>query len=582
MADVTRPGEKEALIKPFLRYGAVALLVFFALWNLSKVPFYWEMQPMTSITYNATECDVTVDRPLRCSGLMTQYNLFALFGKKSSYKLMADRDSFVILHTALGIVLEVLFVVGLLAPERLFDHSKVLIPMAAIFALHIWPVRKGIPDSTFGAPVNEIIIIAIWIACVIIALGMYRDGRRHRQDVPETYQSHRLVRFGWLGVGLLVNSAPIGEWMLLAAGGKEPDPDVPHPQSGRDFYAGLGCPWLGRTLGAFAIFTAGMYVAELYFASMMGDSWRNPFSRKGPAIYQLLREPAPLADDTVIMRPEKFLEATGECFVLCIFVSWFMTSIFNPGIYRDNILRSIVGYNNLCVGFDSPPARYVAMPLLVFQGYLAVRYSYFDTIRLNAMREGMHPAKFWVGYVSNMIFAGWMCCFPMLLVVTAGFESWLSTELHLFLFLGTLIIMWFMIAGNFFEAPEITGSSKVWFFLFTAHTVLLPVVGVIDVLNFYPDLPADQLQTIRYNKPSPPVPWPLTAYLDFGWFALLMLAVVFLPDAPPLETVYTLGELGEVSDKASIPGSDYSESSSVIGRILDGEYEESRGLCSAI
>lgn len=87
------------------------------------------------------------------------------------------------------------------------------------------------------------------------------------------------------------------------------------------------------------------------------------------------------------------------------------------GIFRDNILRSIVGYNNLCVGFDSVPARYVAMPLLVMQAVLAARclddlfraeaswslsaacrqmsgYSYLDTIRLKATRHCLTWCQF--------------------------------------------------------------------------------------------------------------------------------------------------------------------------------------------
>ena len=61
--------------------------------------------------------------------------------------------------------------------------------------------------------------------------------------------------------------------------------------------------------------------------------------------------------------PERYLEAAGECFILMIGVSWALTMAFNPDVTRDNKLLDRVGYNNMCVGFDSPPARYVAMPL---------------------------------------------------------------------------------------------------------------------------------------------------------------------------------------------------------------------------
>jgi len=130
-------------------------------------------------------------------------------------------------------------------------------------------------------------------------------------------------------------------------------------------------------------------------------------------------------------------------------------------------------------------------------------------------------------------------CFPLLLVVTAEFDSWTSTKIHLYLFMATLIIMWAMIAGNIYEAPVLLTGTKVWFGLFTFHTFGLPVVGVLDILHFHPDLPADQIYTIRYEHPQPLVPWPVCAYFDYGWFVLLLLTVVFLPDSPPVKTTMT-------------------------------------------
>ena len=36
-------------------------------------------------------------------------------------------------------------------------------------------------------------------------------------------------------------------------------------------------------------------------------------------------------DNNFYQMPERWLEATGECFVLCIGVSWLVTAMFNPG-----------------------------------------------------------------------------------------------------------------------------------------------------------------------------------------------------------------------------------------------------------
>lgn len=36
-------------------------------------------------------------------------------------------------------------------------------------------------------------------------------------------------------------------------------------------------------------------------------------------------------ENSFYQMPERWLEATGECFVLCIGVSWLVTAMFNPG-----------------------------------------------------------------------------------------------------------------------------------------------------------------------------------------------------------------------------------------------------------
>ena len=40
--------------------------------------------------------------------------------------------------------------------------------------------------------------------------------------------------------------------------------------------------------------------------------------------------------------------------------------------------------------------------------------------------------------------------------------------------------------------------------------------------------------------PHPPIPWQVVWFLDWGWFALLGTAVVFLPEAPALDARFAL------------------------------------------
>lgn len=539
-----------------LKFVIVPTLAIFGLWNLSKIPAYFEFRPMNNVTYDAAKCEnpeldhylgvhqllnQSIElRPFGCTGMQNQWNLYVMFGIKSPFKLFSDVENFLIPHCAMGVVLEVLLILALLQGSRgLYDRSKFFLPLAAVFAIHILPVAKGAPDSMAGgAPINEVLVAVILVVCLVGAKGMRDDFNNNGQMQPREKHAGATLITAWVVIGILINIAPVGEWVLMISNwGYDPPKteDHPHPESGSDFYAGLKCPWIGKIACMFLMLSVFMYGFEIY-AAARGESWRSPFSRNGPAIWQIFQEPAPGTDRWLFLRPETFLEATGECFVMCMGVSWVITAMFNPGIFQDNILRSIVGYNNLCVGFDSPPARYVAMPMLVLQAVLASRYSYLDTIRLRGTRDQLTFRQFWFAYCSNWVFALHMMCFPMLLVITADFMSWETTKIHLLLFMVTLVIMWMMIAGNVYEAPELELDTKIWFSFFTAHTFLLPVAGVINVLGFGKDVPADQIHLLRYEKPHPPVPWPITAYLDYGWFLLLLLTVIFLPKAPPVKT----------------------------------------------
>lgn len=606
-SEPTAKGKGSMVVKGVI----AAVLIFFALWNFSKIPFYWERSAYTSVNYNVTECEgsngtAAVFRrfvelpgmPVRaCSGMQSQWNLYSLFGRVSSVKLMSAVDQFLIPHAAMGVSLEVLLVLGLLGgPEKVWSRSKVFLPLVFIFSIHILPAAKGIPDSLTGAPANEVMAALLLLAFMVGEAGFVRDYIKHRhylnksktegQTHSKTPSAGKLLNWSWLAIGIILNVAPVGEFILMAS--KPPvDHSVitrPHPMSGQDWYSGLGCPWVGRIFAMGILFLVFVTIFGEY-AEARGQVWRSPLGEKGMSIWQICRKAAPTTDVVLYERPELYLEATGECFVLCIVISWTLTSIFNPPIYRDNILRSITGYNNLCVGFDSPPARYVAMPLLVFQAYLAGRYSYLDTVRLNGLKnEGsLTSCQYWFGFFTNWLFASWMLCFPCLLVIVAGFESWTMTQIHLGLFFATLIIMWLMIAGNVLEADQpLLLGTKIWFACFTACTICLPICGVIDVCGFHTDIPTNMLYTIRWEKPKPPVPWPVTALFDYGWFACLLLAVVFLPDAPSVR--YTFHCSNKDIEVESVAGTEsslgiYSSSS---GEVVGKSESHEEGFCGTL
>ena len=156
-------------------------------------------------------------------------------------------------------------------------------------------------------------------------------------------------------------------------------------------------------------------------------------------------------------------------------------------------------------------------------------------------------------------------------------------------------------------AQNITTPSKIWLTLFFVHSTLLPVMGILDfmeasrdptshtphsphlqvmgILDFmnyeYEQYEPDVIEITPYSTKStayaieqgdvqaesyvrnigtrqtPMVPWAFVAYLDYGWFVLLGLTVVFLPDSPPLYIEMTLAydrSLGDLGSGSTIFG----------------------------
>jgi len=171
---------------------------------------------------------------------------------------------------------------------------------------------------------------------------------------------------------------------------------------------------------------------------------------EGPALWQLARRPFPRSGTVV---PERYLEATGECFILMCLVSWLLTDLFNPSVVEKNPLKDRTGYNNICVGFDTPPARYVAMPLQVLQAFLAVRYVSLDNTRAQLERRAGRINWYQHAFtrLTNVLYGCFMVCFPVLLVVT----PMVSVDGHTYLFFAMVVLSFSVVAANFFECQHV-------------------------------------------------------------------------------------------------------------------------------
>merc|ERR1712032_1564692 len=71
----------------------------------------------------------------------------------------------------------------------------------------------------------------------------------------------------------------------------------------------------------------------------------------------------------------RYLKAGSEVFAFLIAGSWLLTYLYNPGTIEDNPLKRRIGYNNLCVGYDTPPAKYFAFFLWPVSTYFNIRFA---------------------------------------------------------------------------------------------------------------------------------------------------------------------------------------------------------------
>ena len=284
--------------------GAV-LLAFFLAWNLTKIPYYWPWgevsPPMTDVNYDNVSCSVA-DPPRQCFGMECQANLGSWFPGYRAYKLLADPSLFLAPHCAMGVCLEGMLVLVLLRLCTLDALSKPFFLLSTLFAAHILPVDYGFPARKAGAPINDIIIVAIWGTAVVGAFALL-SSRSADEGMRSGGQAW--LRGAWVTMGILINTAPLGEWATIAMGFEiarehngvwvSPDGDRPLPESGRDLYARMECPAIGW------VFTLGLLALAAYTLGEMLFCW---------VVQQLERQKTSVSDNVKVVHVD--LGADGK------------------------------------------------------------------------------------------------------------------------------------------------------------------------------------------------------------------------------------------------------------------------------
>jgi len=282
----------------------------------------------------------------------------------------------------------------------------------------------------------------------------------------------------------------------------------------------------------------------------------------GFAFSQLVR--ANFRGTGIVTRPELYLDASFEVFLFMLAVSWLATAFFNYEIIWGNRINDIFGYNNVCVGFDSAPARYFAQPLMALQSYLGVRYGTLDLLRLNLEWKAKRVTKRAYNFSMTMdvLFMMTMLLWPMLLIITPD-KGGFGLNYHFYVYVFFVVIMYLTILAQFMETEYdfLPKVSKIWLVTFGVWTVGLLGIGFIGFNGYdYKRCPSDNVSSIMADNKTlykelcqqvPTVPWPLMALLDWGWFILLVPTTLLLPYSPALNVPCTL----IIEDAATTPTS---------------------------
>lgn len=223
------------------------------------------------------------------------------------------------------------------------------------------------------------------------------------------------------------------------------------------------------------------------------------------------------------VEPAVYLKASGEILFLILAVSCTITAFVVPSQFVSNPLTDLLGYNNLCVGFDVPPALYFAAVLFVFVVYFAIKYAVLDTKRAVTLGT-VSRSQIVVTAVFNGLYAVSISIVALVFVILPVDDP----VVHGMVFLQLVPTRFFAVLGNYYEAnsEDISLKSRIFFVIY----------GALSWSYFI-------MASYSLNASSPgkhAVNPTLLQVIDYMWFLSVPLTSLFLPEAPLLNITYNI------------------------------------------
>lgn len=90
-------------------------------------------------------------------------------------------------------------------------------------------------------------------------------------------------------------------------------------------------------------------------------------------------------EDRGVVYPEVHLSRGIRALVYTLVLAYILSAMFHPDVFRGNSFIERLGYSNICVGIDLPPARQVAMVGLQLFCFFNLQYAFTDIKRSDAV-----------------------------------------------------------------------------------------------------------------------------------------------------------------------------------------------------
>jgi len=269
---------------------------------------------------------------------------------------------------------------------------------------------------------------------------------------------------------------------------------------------------------------------------------------------------AQTSESSAVVKPTMYLAANSEILFgticLCLFITW----VFNGDFLSDNEIRKMVGYNNPCVAWDSPPALYVGAFCFTFTTVCAARYAQLDSKRAYLTPDLPERTRLGIRVVNIIYLVSQATNMGIFVVTPDGSLS--SMRFHSACFLQLVPALGMCIGANYLE--EYWGGTPI-------STVQWVVLGSYLFLTFWMTVLAS-IAVFAYENDGVPVVNPVLMWIvDWAWFVSLPIVAKFMPETLVLKVEYTVVEKAEALGRpAEEPGAAKAEAQGMIGGQSSG------------